>query len=497
MSGDVNFKASVTSTAFMRSNARFRVLKGPFRSGKSVTSLVEIVRRAKEQKLDKNGKRRSRWAVIRNTMPQLRDTTMKTWFDWFPDGSCGYWKETGKTFYLKFGDVEAEVMFRALDDAADVKNLLSLELTGAYINEAREIPREIVEGLDGRINQYPKMDDGGCTWAGIWADTNPPEEGSYWWAMCEGLDPETGAIKKNDWVIFNQPGGMKRVPEGEPCEWVMKNGWRLVTNSSADNIENLVAGYYSTLVRDKTDEYIKVYVLGMYGQSKAGKPVHPLFDPDFHIAKEILRPNPHLMLLIAADFGLTPALRMSQQDAHGRVLVLDEIVTVGMGLDRAIKEKLKPLLTNKYSGMNTFVTGDPSGSTGAQTDEKSCVDIFKTNGFRKVKFAYSNSPVHRTNATDHFLSKRTELGAAYLVSPQCAYLIRGMKGGYHYKVSKAGIVSEEVDKNIFSHICEAGQYGDMYYFKGGADIGRDTNTSARKEFLEQVNSRRGMYTRRS
>jgi hypothetical protein len=494
MSGIVNFVASVTSTLFMRCNARFRVLCGPFRSGKSVTSMVEIVRRAKEQKPDKNGIRRSRWAVIRNTMPQLRDTTMKTWFDWFPDGSCGWWKETGKTFYLEFGDVKAEVMFRALDDASDVKNLLSLELTGAYINEAREIPREIVEGLDGRINQYPKMADGGCTWAGIWADTNPPEEGSYWWAMLEGLDPDTGQPRANDWVVLRQPGGMIRVSEGEPCEHVMRNGWRLVTNPKADNIENLPKGYYSTLVRDKSEEYIKVYILGMYGQSKAGKPVHPLFDPDFHVAKDVMIPNKHLLLLVTADFGHTPAFALKQQDLHGRVLTLDEVVTEGMGLQRAINERLKPLLRNKYADFNVRVTGDPAGNAGAQTDEKSCVDIFKMCGFRNVKFAYSNNPIHRTNATDFFLARRTELGSAYLVSPQCSYLIRGMKGGYHHKTTKAGIISVEVDKNIFSHICEAGQYGDMYYFKGSNDPERDHD---RKAMLKQVQSRAGVYTRRS
>lgn len=494
MSGIVNFKASITSTAFMRCAARFRVMCGPFRSGKSVTSMVEIVRRAKEQKPGKDGIRRSRWAVIRNTMPQLRDTTMKTWFDWFPDGSCGWWKETGKTFYLEFGDVKAEVMFRALDDASDVKNLLSLELTGAYINEAREIPREIVEGLDGRINQYPKMSDGGATWAGIWADTNPPEEGSYWWAMLEGLDPDTGNARKNDWVIFSQPGGMVRVGENEPCEWVMKNGWRLITNSKADNIGNLPSGYYSTLVRDKSDEYIKVYVLGQYGQSKAGKPVHPTFDPEYHIAKDILIPNRHLLLLVAADFGHTPAFTLKQQDLHGRVLTLDEVVTEGMGLQRAINEKLKPLLKNKYMDFNVRVTGDPAGNTGAQTDEKSCVDIFKMCGFRNVKFAFSNSPVHRVGATDFFLSRRTEMGASYLISPQCSYLTRGMKGGYHYKITKAGITSVEVNKNIFSHICEAGQYGDMYYFKGSNEPDREKD---RKEWLKQVNSQAGIYTRRT
>jgi hypothetical protein len=492
----LDLSGSPVCSAFMQSDARFRLLHGPFRSGKSVTCMTDVVKRAMQQKRDKSGYRRTRWATVRNTMPQLRDTTMKTWFDWFPDGGgAGWYKETGKTFFLEFADVRAEVMFRALDDAADVKNLLSLDLTGAYINESRETAREILEGLDGRIGQYPKMDDGGPTWFGMWADTNPPEEGSYLWAMMEGLDPdEPTRQKKNGWEIFRQPGGMVRCQPGEIAEVVMKNGWVLRTNKDADNIKNLIPGYYGNLAKDKSDEYVKVYIMGLYGQSKAGKPVHPLFDPDFHVAKDRLIPNKHLLLTIAADFGHTPAFALKQQDMHGRVLTLDEVVTEGMGLQRAIRERLKPLLRNKYGGYNIRVTGDPAGNTGAQTDERSCVDIFKSEGFRTVKFAYSNTPVHRTNATDFFLVRRTEMGAGYLISPQCAYLIRGMKGGYHYKISKAGITSTEVNKNIYSHICEAGQYGDMYYFKGTNEPERE---SERKAWLQQLNSRAGIYTRRS
>jgi hypothetical protein len=69
-----------------------------------------------------------------------------------------------------------------------------------------------------------------------------------------------------------------------------------------------------------------------------------------------------------------------------------------------------------------------------------------------------------------------------------------MKGGYHYKISKSGIISAEVDKNIFSHICEAGQYGDMYYFKGTNEPDREKD---RKEWLRKVNSQAGIYTRRT
>ncbi len=483
----VDFTAPLTIGAFMQSNARMRVVMGPFGSGKSSGCCVEIVRRAKEQKVGNDGFRRSRWAIVRNTMPQLRDTTIKTWFSWFPDGSCGWWKETGKTFFIEFGDVRAEVMFRALDDAADVKNLLSLELTGAYINECREIPKEIVEGLLGRIERYPARKDGGCSFAGVWADTNPPEEGSYWWCMMEGFDPENPSlVKSNDWDVFKQPGGLIEVKVGA-------NKYEYYPNPAAENLENLPPGYYEHLAAGATREYVKVYVLGLYGTSKAGKPVHPLFDEDRHVAKSVLLPLKHAPLIISADFGLTPAMTLKQQNAFGQVLTLDEIVTEDMGLDRAIKTRLLPMLRAKYPDMEYRVTGDPSGSNRSQNDERTCVEIFKRNGFKKVKFAVSNNPIARCGATDELLARYTEVGPGYLVSPTCTYLRRGMKGGYHYKVNKSGVASDEPEKNLFSHVCEAGQYGDMYFATG---LTPALDEKERARLLALVHQGAGAYTRR-
>jgi hypothetical protein len=487
----VDYAAPRTVSAFMQSNARQRVIMGPFGSGKSSGCVIEVVRRSKEQRVctggEKKGKRASRWAIIRNTMPQLRDTTIKTWFSWFPDGSCGYWKETGKTFFIEFGDVSAEVCFRALDDAADIKNLLSLELTGAYINECREIPQAIVEGLKGRIERYPAVKDGGCSWAGIWADTNPPEEGSYWHSLMEGLDPGDPSVpKKSGWDVFIQPPGLLKVDDG-------RGGKKYMPNPEADNIKNLPPGYYEHLAQDNSDEYIKVYVLGKYGTSKSGKPVHPLFEEELHVARDRLIPNRHLPLIIAADFGLTPAMTLKQQDAWGRVLTFDEIVTESMGLERCIDERLKPLLRNKYDGFDIFVTGDPSGGNRSQTDETTCVQVFKKKGFKRVKLARSNNPIARWGATDHYLSRRTERGPAYLIDPTCVYLKGGMKGGYHFKVSKTGVKSDAPEKNLHSHICEAGEYGDMYFQQGAEQT---TSTTERKAMLAQAAARRGVYTRR-
>lgn len=465
------YKPPPTVERFLLSNARRRVIMGPFGSGKSSGCCVEVPRRASMQRPGKNGIRKTRFAIVRNTMPQLRDTTLKTWLEWFPDGSLGRWKETGKTYHMKYQDVDCEVLFRALDDEADVKNLLSLELTGAYLNECRETPRVIVDALDGRIDRYPsRRDDIGATWAGIWADTNPPTEEEYWHRIINGDDPDTGMPSAdNGWEAFIQPSGLS--PE-------------------AENLDHLAPGYYETLAKGKGKEFVRVYVHGYFGKSTGGKAVHPTFDPDLHIAKDVLIPNPRLMLLVSADFGLTPAMTLKQQDTFGRVLTFDEIVTEGMGLKRAIKEKLKPLLRNKYEGYDVFVTGDPAGKVKSQTDERSCVTIFKEEGFKKVKFAFSNSPVHRIGATDSFLMRNTEMGPAYLIDPRCSYLKRGMGGRYHYPINRKGETSPTPKKDIFSHICEAGQYGDMYYERGVDDA--DTKAE-REERIRDSHERARMY----
>ena len=63
---------------FLKDHSFFRGLRGPVGSGKSVACCIEIIRRSLIQKPALDGKRKSRWAVIRNTNPQLKTTTIKT-----------------------------------------------------------------------------------------------------------------------------------------------------------------------------------------------------------------------------------------------------------------------------------------------------------------------------------------------------------------------------------------------------------------------------------
>ena len=234
-----------TLKRFAKSNSFVRLVAGPVGSGKSSRCVREIVRRAMRQRAHTDGVRRTRFAVIRNTYPQLRDTTRKTFEQWVP-AWMGTWHEQAFTFTMDFplGDgtkVHCEVLFRALDRPDDINKLLSLELTGAYLNEVREIPKRVLDVLETRVGRYPSKAQGGASWFGIWADTNP-WHGGHWGAKL---------VAKNlpGYEFFRQPGG--RTPQ-------------------AENIENLPDGYYARLCVGKDREYIRVYVDGEDADSDQG-----------------------------------------------------------------------------------------------------------------------------------------------------------------------------------------------------------------------------------
>ena len=197
----VNFKYKPDCSvlkSFMKNDTFFRGIRGPVGSGKSVGCCVEVFRRALEQEKAPDGKRKSRSAIIRNTNPQLRTTTIKTWLDWFPENDWG--KFTWSVPYtdnINKGEIELEVIFLALDRPEDVKKLLSLELTGIWINEAREIPKSIVDACSMRVGRYPSMRDGGPSWYGVICDTNPPDV-DHWWSIMSGdsVLPEIFLSKK-------------------------------------------------------------------------------------------------------------------------------------------------------------------------------------------------------------------------------------------------------------------------------------------------------------
>lgn len=240
----MKYIAPPTVARFLASNAFGRVVKGPVGSGKSSGCVRELPRRACEQ-LPFKGVRRTRGLIIRNTYRELEDTTRKTFEQWIPT-ETGEWSEEDFTFTLRFGladgtTVESEILFRSLDRPQHVRKLLSLELTFAYVNELREIPKMAIDLLESRLGRYPSKVEGGASWFGWWGDTNP-WPAAHWGARLFKKPPE-------GYELYVQPSGR---------------------SAKAENVENLPDGYYERLTRGKDKEWIGVYIDGLDAPATEG-----------------------------------------------------------------------------------------------------------------------------------------------------------------------------------------------------------------------------------
>ncbi len=160
---DLDFTTSPTVWKFLNDDAFFRGLLGPVGSGKSYACAAEVMLRAVKQPVSpKDGVRYSRFVVVRNSYPELRTTTIKTWLELFPENVFGPMRWSPPiTHHIKLparGDaagIDCEVIFLALDQPKDIRKLLSLELTGGWCNEARELPLAVIQGLTHRVGRYP------------------------------------------------------------------------------------------------------------------------------------------------------------------------------------------------------------------------------------------------------------------------------------------------------------------------------------------------------
>ena len=445
----------------MKSDIFFRGIRGPVGSGKSVACCVEVFRRALAQQPNAAGIRKSRWAIIRNTNPQLRTTTIKTWLDWFPEADWGRFTwSVPYTHHIRKADLDVEVLFLALDRPEDVKKLLSLELTGVWVNEAREVPKSIIDACTMRVGRFPSMREGGPSWTGVIADTNAPEE-DHWWPIMAGEVPIPDHIPReqalmlrrpDNWEFFTQPAAMLEV-KGEDGAIVDYE-----RNNLAENQQHMMKAYYSNLIRGKTKSWIDVYVMNKLGMIQDGKPVYPMFAAETHIAKEEIPVAASMPLYVGIDFGLTPAAVFAQK-VRGRWFVLSEIVAIDMGVVR-FAELLRTEIATRFDACSeVLMYGDPAGDFRAQTDESTPFQILRGAGLRAYP-THSNSVDLRLEAVTSQLTKMADGKPALMLDRRCPTLIKGFEGGYSYKRMEVSgeRYADKPDKNMFSHVHDAFQY---------------------------------------
>jgi hypothetical protein len=328
------YEAPPTCATFMKSEMFGRLIAGPVGSGKTTACLVELLRRAINQAPAADGYRYTRFAIVRQTLKQLKDTVGKDVQSWLKD--LGYWKVSENTYYLEFDDVRSEWPFIPLEDAADQARLLSMQLTGCWLSEAVEMDLDVLGPISGRLGRYPSGARGTPTWHGWIADTNFPTEMTPWHQFMENSPVGVS--------IFKQPSGLS--PAAENLNWLVQNDKTI--KLPIDDPARLAQGrrYYERFVEQygENSDWVRRYVYAEYGDDPSGAAVFKAsFRSDFHIVEDT-QLIPGYPLLIGQDFGRNPWSLICQMDHLGRLLVHEEVPGVNTGLEKHILQNLKPRL---------------------------------------------------------------------------------------------------------------------------------------------------------
>lgn len=457
----IDFKPSPTVKEFILDyrpgELFYSWIVGPFGAGKTTGNFFKLIYMSKLQQPSADGVRRSRCVIVRNTAPQLKDTTIKSWSYWFQEGQAGHWNLTERVFNLKFSDVECEVLFRPLDTEQDIARVLSLDVTFAIVDEFVEIPKKIIEALSARLGRYPpkKTDTPATNW-GMWGASNTSTEDNWWF----------------DYLIKNEDN-VQRIYLNKPEPRDSRNVRYFVQPSGnspeAENLEFLPGGrgYYDNLAKGKSEAWIKQFIDVEWGFSVSGKPVVATFNSNLHVAKGGLRWNSQLPLVAGFDPGLAgSALIFGQLDHSGRLNVLGELVQSNYGAQRLIKERLRPYLMRRFPGARLIIAPDPASGNRSQTDEKPFIDEFKRHF--DVKMETNNRLSLRLDAIDAYTTKLVEAKPALLIDEQeCPVLCRALRGGWRFvmDVKKEEMKGPVPEKNPYSHAGDGFGYLCRYFHR--------------------------------
>lgn len=398
---------------FGASNAFVRAIMGPVGSGKTGACLMDMLYRAMRQAPHPRDQvRRTKFAVIRETYRQLEKTTIKSWHRWVPQ-SLGHWvggsggQPATHTVAFALPDgttVEMIVEFIGLGENSSEMVMPGWEGTGAYLNEVDKLTEETLTYVIGRVGRYPAVDAAasfaGATWRGVWADFNASDT-EHWLYRVFVEAPTPG------WEFFQQPGAMHE----------LAGGGRYELNPAAENLRNLVPGYYDQQIVGQPKWYIRRMILNRWGATRDGQPVYEDWNDDLHAAAVPLEPVRDLPLVIGADAGLTPAAVILQRMPSGQWRVLDELVAPATGMGaRKFGDLLNKLLTERYGPWSARLP----------------------------------------------LTRLIDGQPGVLVSPRCRVLRKGFNSGYRLRriqIAGADRFGTEPDKNEFSHVHDGLQYG--------------------------------------
>jgi hypothetical protein len=374
--------------------------------------------------------------IIRDTFENLRATTMKSFFEWFPPGIYGTYHQTHKTFTWHEGVASGTVEFMGADDPQDATKLMSREYAGFCMDEPSPstgsggIHEEVFDMAMTRRRQ-PGMK----SYIAKLAQNNPDE--SHW--------------------TFR-----KFVSPGTP-------GYRAFQPSTPENINNLPSGYYAMLRRtwQHRPDLLNRFVEGKYGFQAVGKKVTPQWSDDLHLATGLV-PLPRWETFVLWDFGHNPTAIFTQITPMGLWLVLDALVGDGIGVEELIDQAVLPLIQQRYRGCTLRHIGDPAGN---QKEQTSIMRSAVREIIRRLGGTWRNGPVKPEERIEPLRAVLTKTsggrGIVQVDRQRAAAVYHALRGGWHFHVARTGVISGQAVKDEHSHPGDAMGYGAAVLFPLG------------------------------
>lgn len=460
-------------------------IMGPVGSAKTTSLIRKIVLSAGLQNPSpRDGVRRVRWCVVRDTYAQLQTNFMASWFTWFPKEMGTFnGEQLSHKVRLTINRLdgaaaeqwEIEVLFRAMGDQKAEQVLKGLELTGLALNEMDTLDKQVLSFGIGRIGRYPSAVHGGCQYRAVVGDFNAPDVDNWTYELLVEKrlpipDDVQAQLREQLGPRFNigfhrQPGGRSADPRPE-------------------NIQNLPAGYYEMQLLGMPEQLVRRLIDNEFGAVRNGQPVYPEFNDEFHCAKTGLDPVPGVPVGLAMDGGSTPAAVFGQRMESGQVRILSELV-VFAGSEDAALERMGPETFGEMMADHWLehyakcelggAWFDPAAAYGDEYQDSWARVAWKAflkriNERSRGKVAWRAKPapvkgnrlVERIEGVRRLLTGNVGGKPGLLVSPEARFLRRGFNNGYviqRVQMSNGqGRWKDEPVKNDYSHVHDAAQY---------------------------------------
>lgn len=460
---------------------RVKGLMGPLGGGKTTGCMQAGAVIAAIQPICSDGVIRSKGVVIRDTFRNLEKTVLGDWFDWFPkemkDPITGQdmWDFAGgndrpavhtRRWKSERGIVESITEFIGIGEQKIENITRGARWTWGWVNEWDLVSLDIVEAIDKRLPRYPPRrwlaDPKASPIPFLLGDFNAPDRENWTHKVFREGAPRPG------WKLYVQPGGM------EP---------------DAENKQNLPDGYYENMVATMPDWQVQRFVHNKFGYSRYGKPVYPEYNERKHLSTRELMPVADIPLRIGADAGGTPALVIMQRMPNGQVRWLDEVTSDRekiTGPKRLALAAQELLLLPKYRDCHIeFMEFDPSAIHGADTEAGELAwfeTVAQALGIVAIPH-YTNEPTLRQEPIRDLLTQDIDGRIpALLISPTCRKAAAGMAYGYRYENVGQQLGAKlklSPEKNEWSHVCEAGEYGTASYTDRASIISRGAGARTR------------------